>query len=186
MLGVHTVILAASPNDNGLLHQELVDFALPDGLGWQARNASAPPPPAEQCVRLFGFAKADAAVGASAEQHRRQQQLRFWRGSGRFVQPSRPAPHGHARDAQAPPCELAFGAPGGDPAGAVGACTITPQDEESPPSASKACYMWCAGALSQSHAPASLFHTRLRGTPWTAGHRPTNAVDLRPATDIYK
>ena len=120
----------------------MVDFALPDGLGWDRLNASAPPPPVERCIHPFGFAKADAATGAAAEQRRRQQLLRFWRGSGRFVQPSRPAPHGHMRDAQAPPCELAFGTPGGDPAGAAGACTITPPDEESPPSGGKACYMY--------------------------------------------
>ena len=83
--------------------------------------------------------------------------------------PSRPAPRGYARDAEARPCALAFGTPGGDPAGAVDACRIAAQDEESPPTAAKACYLWCAGALSQSHANVSIFHVRPDPSGWSAG-----------------
>ena len=42
MLGVQTLVLVASSNDNGLLHQELVDYELPGGLGWGAQKSTYP------------------------------------------------------------------------------------------------------------------------------------------------
>ena len=39
-MGLSAQVLTRSPNDNGLVHQELVDYDLPESLGgW-----SAPPP----------------------------------------------------------------------------------------------------------------------------------------------
>ena len=43
LLDYGAVVLAASSNDNGLLHQEMVDFELPEGLGW----GHGPPPRGE-------------------------------------------------------------------------------------------------------------------------------------------
>ena len=53
---------------------------------------------------------------------------------------------------QAAPCSLAFGPPGGDPAGAAAACKIMGEEEESPPTAAKACFLHCRGTLSQRDA----------------------------------
>ena len=40
LLGHQTIILTASPNDNGLLHQEFVDFELPSHLGWSSSTTT--------------------------------------------------------------------------------------------------------------------------------------------------
>ena len=173
MLGVHTVVLIASSNDNGLLHQELVDFELPLPLGWTPLDAANTrrTHSAARCIRPFGFARADRHSGESAEQARRVQLLRFWQESHKFVLPSLPPappglPHHHrfllARAAEAAACHAAFGPPDDEPSGVARHCKISAEDEESPPVATKACYLWCRASASQAHATASLFHVRAR------------------------
>ena len=68
VLGVHTVVLAAAPNDNGLLHQELVDYELPRGLGWPGleQQGGAATNPLDMCWDLLPFVAADGAAGAAA------------------------------------------------------------------------------------------------------------------------
>ena len=170
LLGHHTVVLAASPNDNGLLHQELVDFELPHPHGWPTLASPTSPPNAlHQCQRSFDVFQADAARGALALQMRRRELLWFWRNASRFgpkfVLPRRvPAAMGSARvfrNAPPPPadrCTLRFGAALDEPAGMVDGCQLTASDETSQPTAAKACWAWCEGALSQTHARVSLFH----------------------------
>lgn len=168
MLGMHTVVLVASSNDNGLLHQELVDFELPPPLGWTPLHVATAlrTHSAARCLRPFGFAHSDRDRGGSAEQARRAQLLRFWQESRKFVLPSLSpaAPPYHrfslARAAEAAPCHAAFGPLGDEPSGVARHCKITAEDEESPPAATKACYLWCRASASQSHATASLFHIR--------------------------
>ena len=66
-------MLAASSNDNGMLHQELVDFHLPDGLGWAPFPREAPDGGAPRthgtarCIAPFGWVQTDRAAGEAAE-----------------------------------------------------------------------------------------------------------------------
>lgn len=56
---------------------------------------------------------------------------------------------------------------------------MMPQDEETPPSAQKACYAWCEGAMSQAHASVSLFHVQPRSSAYLSppsGGRRTAAI----------
>ena len=170
LLGHHTVVLAASPNDNGLLHQELVDFELPHPHGWPTLASPTSPPNALQhCQRSFDVFQADAARGPLALQRRRRELLWFWRNASRFgpkfVLPRRvPAAAGSAhvpRNAPLPPadrCTLRFGAAVDEPAGMADSCQLAASDEQSRPTAAKACWAWCDGALSETHALVSLLH----------------------------
>uniref|UniRef100_A0A7S3ETB4 Uncharacterized protein n=1 Tax=Haptolina ericina TaxID=156174 RepID=A0A7S3ETB4_9EUKA len=164
-LGRQTVVLAASSNDNGLLHQELVDFDLPPGLGWGSGRGN----PVRGCLAPFEWAESDRRAGLEAEMARRRALHRYWRASGKFGLPLGAATFSHVLPRSAPtgPCELAFGTPGTDPAGEVSACKIRDEDEESAPTEAKACWAWCNGTMSQAHAHASLFHVRAG-----ANHRP--------------
>lgn len=74
-----------------------------------------------------------------------------------FVLPARAA-------GKALACKLRFGS-GADLAGDVDACQLTPEDEESQPTAKKACYAWCDGAMTQAASAASLLQLAL--TPST-------------------
>ena len=88
MLGHKTVVLAASSNDNGLLHQELVDFELPEPFGWPVvtgRRTNG----AHWCIsHPFDFVKRDQEQGPRAEALRREHMLRYWRTSNKFVLPT--------------------------------------------------------------------------------------------------
>ena len=159
VLGHQSVVLAASANDNGLLHQEVVDFELPEGLGWAARADGVGTNDVRHCVDdPFGWAKDDEDAGDAAVRRRRRQILAYYREARKFVLPAPRDPDGAAAAADGAPCELAFGPPGADPAGAPRACVVRGDDEEAPPSADKACYASCAGSLSATHAAAALSH----------------------------
>lgn len=170
VLGYHSVVLAASPNDNGLLHQELVDFDLPETLGWGAapREAGRTNDVA-RCLRPFEFAAADKRAGVDAVGRRRRELLDHWQRTRKFVLPARPPPSdgvGAAQDGHdGADCALRFGGGGNGGGGDVEACQLTPADEETGPSAGKACYAWCEGSMSQAHASVSLFHVRPGGAP---------------------
>ena len=80
VLGHQSVVLAASANDNGLLHQEVVDFELPEGLGWAARADGVGTNDVRHCVDdPFGWAKDDEDAGDAAVRRRRRQILAYYR-----------------------------------------------------------------------------------------------------------
>ena len=112
MLGHHTVVLSASSNDNGLLHQELVDFELPAHLGWPPQqgtitNPSVPnvpsggppggPPGAvapvgsdadavRYCRDRLNWVQQDRS--AREKQRRRAELLAFWERAHKFRMPA--------------------------------------------------------------------------------------------------
>ena len=156
--GHQTVVLAASPNDNGLLHQEFVDYELPAALGgWGARGA-----PLDTCLDAFGFAGDDQRKGTGAVAERRRQIHAHWLRSAKFVMPREatdrfvlPAHVGR----EAVPCRLRFGPGAAHAEGLVHACRISPEDEErNQPTSKLACYAWCEGAMTQANSAVSLFH----------------------------
>ena len=174
LLGHHTLVIAASPNDNGLLHQELVDFELPPRHGWQSRAASTSQLNAlRHCERCLDIFQADRFQGVRATQARRRELHNFWlnatRHGPKFVLPRQV--RAAMRDASvsstplspAGSCELRFGTSVAEAAGVVDACQLTARDEDSRPTADKACWAWCNGTLS-AHALAStsLGHVRFR------------------------
>lgn len=169
LLGHHTIVLAASANDNGLLHQEVVDFELPPPYGWPSlATATSAPNALHKCRRQFDLFQADKAQGAQAKQARRRELHSFWlnatRHGPKFVLPRRleASVHGtRVLDTTVPiisRCALRFGSSTDEVAGALDACELAESDESSPPSAAKACWAWCDGTLSQVHAGASIFH----------------------------
>jgi len=163
LLGHGTVVLAASPNDNGLMHQEFVDFDLPAGLGWSRPARPGGTNNMSQCLQPFPFAKADKREGSRAVAHRRRELRDHWQRSEKFLMPQDDTtdfvlPARAAGKALA--CKLRFGN-GADIAGDVDACQLTPADEESQPTAKKACYAWCDGAMTQAASAASLLQVAL-------------------------
>jgi hypothetical protein len=148
-----------------LLHQEFVDYDLPPGLGWDA-PADGAINSVKRCLSPFGFAEADKREGPAAVAARRRQMHEHWRASGKFVLPRQASAELVAAQPDAAAgtnCALHFG-PGDNPAGDAAACSISGKDEESPPSAGKACYAWCEGAYSQAHSAVSLFHVQPRSS----------------------
>ena len=154
VLGYKTVVLTASANDNGLLHSELVDYELPDPLGWKEVNSTAVNDVQQCLMRPFDFVKADRRKGAASIALRRQEMYDYWRATAKFVLPTDPM--GPTSQPVAP-CQLAFGRHGG--AGPVGAC-VGPK-VRTQPTAHKACWAWCNGTASQTVlSSASLGHVR--------------------------
>lgn len=144
MLGVHTLVLAASPNDNGLLHQEVVDFELPPPLGWAGLHAHHVAPPqgapagrhgradlrrptndlAATCWDPFPFVATDGAAGVAALD-RRQQQLTEWgRNERKFALPRSLEAHPVRAGTPVAPCHLSFGAANPSPSGDGAAATV--------------------------------------------------------------
>ena len=178
-----TVVLAASSNDNGLLHQELVDFQLPPGLGWTTRGAAsgaaagtgtssgaasgagARTNDVSMCLDPFPWIGADRRAGRAAEVTRRVQLHQFWKASAKFQLPTRVPAEGAVLSAglrAAAPCALRFGSESGPPEGDFEQCRYSfPQGERTAPSLSKGCWAWCEGTLSSSNARVSLVQTRL-------------------------
>ena len=155
MLGHHTVILVASSNDNGLLHQELVDFELPEPLGWPVTRGQSTNDASWCMQQPFAFVQDDARRGPSAQAVRRRQMLDFWRSTGKFRLPTDP---GGAPDQPTLPCSLAFG--GGIAEGHLSDCR-GPKTRVPTPTAAKTCYAWCNGTLSAlALSQASLGHAR--------------------------
>ena len=158
VLGHHTVLLAAASNDNGLLHQELVDFELPPPLGWTAPIGESSTNDPHWCMtRPFEFVQEDAKRGPSRQAMRRVQMREFWQRTGKFRLPTDP---GGALDQPTRPCDLAFGnkmplAPEGELSACRGPKTRVPR-----PTSAKACYAWCNGTLSASSGGVSLAHAR--------------------------
>ncbi len=154
MLGHKTVVLAASANDNGLLHQELVDYELPEPLGWRAVAGRETNDAAWCLAEPFRFVQDDARRGARAQEERRRQMHEFWRATGKFALPTDPTDES-SRSMRA--CGLGFGSGG---PGELAACR-GPKVRVPRPTSSKACWAWCNGTLSQELASVSLGHVRL-------------------------
>ena len=143
-----------------LLHQELVDFELPEPLGWPAvREASTNDP--HWCIaQPFAFVGEDAQRGPSAQAMRRQQMLQFWRDTGKFRLPTDP---GGAPDQPTRPCQVSFGKSSAE--GSLSACR-GPKVRVPRPTAAMACFAWCNGTLSErTLARASLGHVRFEVPP---------------------
>ena len=136
LLGRRAVVLARSANDNGYFHQELVDFDVPASLGgWP--DAPAGGLNGLECLAPFfpdGADDRDARLAA------------HWAATRKFAtcDPTDPAPC--ARDPG--PCRL-----GPDAATARDRCRTFADD---PPTADRACYVACAGALAEAHANVSI------------------------------
>eukprot|EP00322_Chrysochromulina_rotalis_P019187 CAMPEP_0115833292 /NCGR_PEP_ID=MMETSP0287-20121206/3098_1 /TAXON_ID=412157 /ORGANISM="Chrysochromulina rotalis, Strain UIO044" /LENGTH=404 /DNA_ID=CAMNT_0003286703 /DNA_START=198 /DNA_END=1411 /DNA_ORIENTATION=- len=157
ILGHKTVVLAASANDNGLLHQELVDFEVPSPMGWPA-VADGKLNSIEICIvqQPFAILSDDARRGSKALASRRRQMLDFWMASKKFLLPTDPTYQGPQHFAS---CSLGFGRKGGP--GSPAAC-IGPK-VRTQPTATKACWAHCNGTLSQTVlASTSLGHVRGR------------------------
>ena len=144
-------LLAASANDNGLLHQEFVDFDVPEPLGWAAipdEGAASRTNDMQRCLRPFQWAERDREAGLRAEARRHEQLRASLRSSAKFMLgPSEP-------------CALRFG-PNRSTSDAVGrfkACRVP--RPRSPTSDAKACYAWCEGGMSQAYSAASLLQVR--------------------------
>ena len=170
-LGHGSVVLAASSNDNGLVHQEVVDFELPQDIGWAA--GAKPPPSVSMCADPFAWVQKDRSAGEHAEARRRKKLLSFWEGVGKFQLPAAPPePNAAAvvvaagaetpRHAQSSPCALRFGGRASHVEGRVQACRYHfPQGTATPAALNKDCYAWCENTLSAAHAQVSLLHSRL-------------------------
>ena len=115
-----------------------------------------------RCLAPFGWAAEDKKAGPAAEARRRRQLHTYWRKADKFALPRGVSTFAHPIPRYAPveKCELHFGRTDRDPAGEVVACRITGEEEEGPPSVAKACWAWCNGTMSQSHASTSLFEVR--------------------------
>jgi hypothetical protein len=189
MLGHHTVVLSASSNDNGLLHQEMVDYELPPHLGWPSQGDSLPEghpigggggePSAAATVRSgadgvrycrdrLNWAQQDRTV--REKRKRREELLAFWERTRKFRMPAvlpvgrvpvlRAANVAHDRSV---PCALRFGN-GDEPAGGVDACSYSfPDGLDTQPGGHKACWAFCDRTLSASNARVSLLHSRVPG-----------------------
>ena len=160
-LGHKTVVLAASSNDNGLLHQEFVDFDVPAPFGWQGipRDAAATNDMA-RCLRPFDWAKRDTADGRRAEAHRHQQFRAHLQQTHKFMLGSDE------------PCELRFGPERrfASVEEQFESCRV-PVDVSTRPSLAKACYAWCDGTMSQAYSATSLLQLRSTGGPAKFGRR---------------
>ena len=188
VLGHRTVILAASSNDNGLLHQEVVDYELPTSLGWpridryQGRHGAlndisaclpfrsdpGRPPVCTGAACQFAWVQEDLKEGRQLD--RRQQLLAFLRESKKFRLPAMvpdgvPVVRAATATRSSRRCVLSFG--GGAarrPEGRLQACSYSfPQGLETKESAGKDCWAWCGGTLSASNAEVSLVHSRVPG-----------------------
>ena len=160
ILGHRTIVLLASANDNGLLHQELVDFELPSPHGWQSPQSGVTND-VRYCLTLqsFAFVAEDQRSGAEAKVQRRRQMLEFWRMSGKFAVPTDPTTLITRASAPVVPCQISFG--NGTASGTLLACTGPKRRTQ--PTATKACWAHCNGTLSRTVlAAASLGHMIVR------------------------
>ena len=135
-LGVQTVVLAASPNGNGLLHQELVDFDLPPELGgWPAppkgtlnpsRSCYAPLPGAPKPASLAAYWKASSKFGlrdpvSAIQAQPRAERCRLFDGKKVWTQRNRCRGVGDGKSRDARPC-----------------------------------WLWCSGSMSEAHREISM------------------------------
>ena len=141
LLGYDAVVLTRSPNDNGLVHQELVDFDVPVALGgWGS------PPPGQ--LNDWGKCKApfsNLPVNADALL------LEHWHATNKWAL-------GDVARSKFEPCEL--GDPGGDAwtsrlgrdrcRGGKGRTRRRGADVD------RACFLTCRGHVSEAHANVSL------------------------------
>lgn len=146
-LGVHTLVLGASPNDNGLLHQELVDFEAGGASAWPKRRLAAggalePLGALDECIVPYGRARPPPPPPELAA---------HWAASGKFVLAA-PAHVRPVRASRAPtlplPCAM-FGARNWS-AAAIAACSWA--GLFGPLASAEACHVWCDGAMSQAHS----------------------------------
>ena len=133
-LGVQTVVLAASPNGNGLLHQELVDFDLPPELGgWPnppqgtlnpSRRCHAPVPGAPKPAALAAYWKASSKFGLHdfvSERPTRAERCRLFDGKKVWTQGNRCRGVGDGKSRDPRPC-----------------------------------WVWCSGSMSEAHSGISM------------------------------
>ena len=153
-LGHKTVVLAASSNDNGLLHQEFVDFDVPEPLGWAGipdEGAASGTNDMHRCLQPFQWAERDREAGIRTEAMRHEQLRASLVSTAKFMLgPSEP-------------CALRFGpnrSASDDAVGRFKACQVPRLSIRSPTSDAKACWAWCEGGMSQAYSATSLLQVR--------------------------
>ena len=72
-IGSKTLILDASPNDNGLFHEELIDYDVPGS--WKTIDDGTSPNPLSECLTPFDDGRAAPS---------RQDVLEHWRATHKF------------------------------------------------------------------------------------------------------
>ena len=150
-LGHKTVVLAASSNDNGLLHQEFVDFDVPEPLGWAGipdEGAVSGTNDMNRCLQPFRWVQRDRAAGIRAEAMRHEQLRASLVSTHKFML------------APGEPCALRFGPNGSvsDEVERFKACRVP--RPRSAMSDDKACWAWCDGGMSQAFSATSLLQVR--------------------------
>ena len=153
LTGHSTIVFAAAPNDNGLLHQEVVDF---EGAAWPAHNGTVQPSQVRHCLRA---ARGQAvATRPPLYKPEREHIYDLWKQSHKWQLVTSIDAVRHA----GVPCTLGFGrSPVG--LGSTDACTFrlpAARIRSIGPSDALACWAWCAGQASQAHASASLLQVR--------------------------
>ena len=132
-------VLTRSPNDNGLVHQELVDYDLPESLGGWPRPPENKLNALTKCAAPFSNLPNDADALL----------LEHWRSTGKWAL-------GDVARKKFEPCDLANPGGGGD-AWTSGAgrdrCRVAQGDSIG---SDRACFVTCKGHISAAHANVSL------------------------------
>ena len=139
VLGTNAVVLTRSPNDNGLVHQELVDYDLPESLGGWPRPPENKLNALTKCAAPFSNLPNDADALL----------LDHWRSTNKWAL-------GDVARKKFEPCDLANPGGGGD-AWTSGAgrdrCRVAQGDSIG---SDRACFVTCLGHISAAHANVSL------------------------------
>ena len=139
VLGTNAVVLTRSPNDNGLVHQELVDYDLPESLGGWPAPPSGKLNALARCAAPFSHLPNDADALL----------LEHWHSTGKWAL-------GDIERKTFKRCDLANPS-GGDDKWTSGAgrdrCRVAQGD---PIGSDRACFVTCLGHISAAHANVSL------------------------------
>lgn len=132
-LGVHTLIFDASANDNGLFHEELVDYDVPGA--WPALREKNKVHALQTCLPPFGGGR---------DLPDRRAVLEYWRSTGKvaLVDPF---------TGRSKPCELVGHA-------AIASTPLSEREALSRCSRRRGCYLACAGALSEAYTSVTIDH----------------------------
>ena len=139
VLGTNAVVLTRSPNDNGLVHQELVDYDLPESLGGWPRPPENKLNALAKCAAPFSNLPNDADALL----------LDHWRSTNKWAL-------GDVARKKFEPCDLANPGGGGDAwtSGAGrGRCRVAQGDSIG---SDRACFVTCRNHISAAHANVSL------------------------------
>ena len=139
VLGTNAVVLTRSPNDNGLVHQELVDYDLPESLGGWPRPPENKLNALAKCAAPFSNLPNDADALL----------LEHWRSTNKWAL-------GDVARKTFKRCDLANPGGGGD-AWTSGAgrdrCRVAQGDAIG---SDRACFVTCRNHISAAHANVSL------------------------------